>query len=47
MERVWHKFYQEGVPPTIDYPEITIPKILEDTVKKYPDNIVLTFFGKS
>lgn len=46
MERVWHKFYQEGVPPAIDYPDITIPKFLENTVKKYPDNIALTFFGK-
>jgi len=46
MKKIWQKFYQEGVPHSIDYPNITIPKFLEDTVKKYPENIAVTFFGK-
>lgn len=46
MKKIWQKFYQEGVPHSIDYPNITIPQFLENTVKKYPKNIAITFFGK-
>ncbi len=45
MERVWHKFYDKGVPTSIDYPEKTVPHFLFDAAEKYPDNVATNFFG--
>ena len=33
--------YPEGVPPTVDYPEIPLYKIMDETVQKYPDSPAL------
>ena len=46
MEKIWQKFYQDGVPDSIDYPNIATHQFLEETVKKYPENIAMMFFGK-
>ncbi len=46
INRVWLKHYDEGVRPNIDYPEIPLYQLLEDTSKKYPDKTALVFFGK-
>lgn len=36
MERVWHKFYPEGVPYEIETPNWSMYEILERTEKQYP-----------
>ena len=36
-EKPWFKQYDEGVPQTIDYPEITLIQLFEDSAKKYPE----------
>jgi long-chain acyl-CoA synthetase len=46
INRIWLKHYDEGVRPNIDYPEIPLYQLLEDTAKKYPDKTALIFFGK-
>lgn len=37
MDRPWLKFYEEGVPHHIDYPKIPVFRILENTVKEFPE----------
>jgi len=45
MEKPWLKFYDEGVPATIDYPRTVMPQVLADTAKKYPDRTATIFKG--
>jgi long-chain acyl-CoA synthetase len=44
-EKPWLKFYEPHVPEHIDYPQTTMPAILEETARKYPDNTALIFKG--
>lgn len=44
--RPWHQQYDEGIPPSIDYPSIPVHQMLNDTAAKYPDNAALIFFDK-
>ncbi len=41
----WVKNYDEGVPATIDYPEIASFELLENAAKKYPDQPCTIFKG--
>jgi len=45
MEKPWLKFYEEGVPATIDYPNITMSECLKETATKYPDHPAMLFKG--
>ncbi len=45
MERVWHKFYDEGVPAHIEYPQKTVPHFLFDAATEYPGRTATNFFG--
>src|SRR5512136_597808 len=45
MEKVWLKQYDKGVPATIDYPQITLHRRLEDTAKRFPDSTAIIFPG--
>ncbi len=45
MEKPWLKFYDEGVPATIDYPRTVMPQVLADTAKKHPDRTATIFKG--
>jgi long-chain acyl-CoA synthetase len=42
-EKPWLKFYEAHVPPHIDYPKSTIPAILEEIARKYPDRTAIIF----
>lgn len=44
-DRPWLKFYDEGVPETIDYPPVTLFYFLEDAARKYPNNPCTIFKG--
>jgi long-chain acyl-CoA synthetase len=46
MERPWLKFYEKGVPPHLDYPNIPVSRILEDAVREFPKNEAVIFLGK-
>ena len=39
----WLKFYDEGIPATIEYPAIPIDRLLADSAAKYPDQPALVF----
>ncbi len=42
----WLKFYEEGVPPQLNYPDITVGDILARTASKFPGHTALLFYGK-
>lgn len=45
LPKAWLRYWPEGVPQTLTYPEISLPDILAETAKKYPNNTALIFFG--
>jgi long-chain acyl-CoA synthetase len=45
MEKVWVKHYDKGVPATIEYPQVTLHRRLEDTAKRFPDSTAIIFPG--
>jgi len=45
MEKPWFKFYPEGVPKSIDYPNMSMAEYLKEIAKNYPNDIALIFEG--
>ncbi len=45
MEKPWLKFYEQGVPATIDYPGTVMPQVLANTARKHPDHTATLFKG--
>ncbi len=45
MEKVWLKNYDPGVPHTIDYPKITLHRMLEETTQRFPNQTAIIFPG--
>ena len=43
-EAPWLRHYEEGVPRSIEYPDITLPEALDQTAERYPDEVALRFF---
>ncbi len=43
MEKPWLKHYDEGVPPTIDYPQIPLDRLLTDSAAKHPNHTAIIF----
>ncbi|MFA9405218.1 MAG: long-chain fatty acid--CoA ligase [Anaerolineales bacterium] len=46
-ERPWTKHYDEGVPTSVDYPEIPLFHFLEEAAKTFPDKVCTIFNGAS
>jgi long-chain acyl-CoA synthetase len=44
-EKPWLKHYQEGVPETLAYRNICLPGMLEESARRFPDNMALNFQG--
>ena len=44
-ERVWHQFYDDGVPASIDFEDLTVPRFLELSAAEYGDAIALIFMN--
>lgn len=42
-EKPWLKYYEPHVPEHIDYPRTTMPAVLEEMARKYPDHTALIF----
>jgi long-chain acyl-CoA synthetase len=40
----WFRHYEEGVPRSIEYPEITLPEALDEVAARFPGRIALRFF---
>ena len=44
-QRVWHKYYDSVVPPSINYEPLTLPERLEHSAEAYPDVPAILFLG--
>jgi len=42
----WLRFYDEGVPPSIDYPPVPLDQLLAESAAKYPDHPAIIFGGR-
>ena len=45
--RPWHRFYENGVNPSIKYDDLTIPQLLERTAARYGGRFALVFQNES
>ncbi len=41
----WLQFYDDGVPPSIDYPPIPLDRLLEESATKHPEHPAIIFGG--
>ncbi len=46
MERIWYKSYEEGVPPTLSYPDKTLNDLLRDSARAHPRRIATNYVLK-
>lgn len=46
-QKPWIKQYQVGVPASIDYPDWTVPDLLADAVRRFPDHQALAYYGNT
>lgn len=46
-DRPWFRFWPEGVPRHIDYPEVPLFEFLDNSAAKYPDNVAFSYQGDS
>jgi len=44
--RPWTRFYEPGVPATLEYPEIPLDRFLSESARTFPDRTAVEFFGK-
>src|SRR5437667_9177035 len=47
FERPWLASWPEGVPKSIDYPEISVHELLRRAAKDFGNHPAITFYGKS
>jgi long-chain acyl-CoA synthetase len=45
--RPWHRYYDPGVPTTLDYPDINLTDLLKDSAARFPDKPALLYFGRT
>ena len=45
MQRPWYAYYDEGVSPHLEYPEIPLYEIVEASARKFPQHPAISFFG--
>ncbi len=46
MEKLWMKSWPEGVPQTLEYPEVPLYNLLTESAAKYPERIATLFFNR-
>jgi|FaiFalDrversion3_1042247.scaffolds.fasta_scaffold00124_3 long-chain acyl-CoA synthetase len=46
FERPWVRFYDPGVPATLEYPELSLGELLREAARKYGERPALVFFGR-
>lgn len=47
ISKPWIKFYDEGVPKTIDYPDKMLWEFISDSAKKNPNDMAYEYYGSS
>ncbi len=43
QERPWHRHYDPGLPPALDYEQLTLPDFLRRSVEQHPDATAILF----
>lgn len=46
IAKPWLKYYDKGVPQSINYPSTTLQTCLEETSARYPDHVSIIFMGR-
>ncbi len=46
MDRPWLKFYDDGVPHTLEYPDVPLHWFLEESARKHPDTLASIMPGR-
>ncbi len=46
VEKPWLNFYEDGIPASLTYPELTLGNVLKETARKFPSRPALVFYGK-
>ena len=44
-DKPWLRFYEPGVPHTLEYPPITVPEFLDQSAARFPRHVAAVFFG--
>lgn len=47
MQKIWLSAYEQGVPPSLEIPDLTLPKLLFNAFRRFPRKPALIFFGRS
>ena len=45
MQKLWLKSYEQGVPASINYPNIPLQQLLFETVRRFPKRPALVYYG--
>ena len=45
--KTWHRFYDPGVPPLLEFEDITLPGFLDRSAAEYPDATALIFLNRT
>jgi len=46
IETPWLKNYEDGVPPSLEYPRVSLPQFLQESADSFPQNGALIFAGR-
>ncbi len=44
--RPWLDYYEQGVPPSLSYPETTLGNVLAETAERFPGRTAIFFYGR-
>lgn len=46
MDAIWTRQYAPGVPTSLAYPDSTLPDLLTQSARRFPENAAIRFYGK-
>lgn len=46
LEKRWYRFWPEGVPKHVDYPEIPLSDLLKNTAESNPNHVAIVYFDR-
>jgi long-chain acyl-CoA synthetase len=47
LSKPWLKFYDRGVPPTVEIPPYTVPQMFDEAARRSPDRTAVMFYGRA
>ena len=46
VQTPWLKYYEDGVPPSLEYPKVSLNHFLEQSAASFPQSVAMIFAGK-